>query len=225
MSIKEIRWAAAVDFSIPYYQTPYRFVARKGAGIEISDAGLKGKKVGVYAGATQDKYLQAKYAGIVEPRGYENIDQITADLVAGRIDLSFNEALAQTTTTQAGTSRSVRGVEDPGREDLPRGDALAERLVGGEAVVQVDRVGVARHAGEGGDVGFRHGLAEHRRHADLEVFQVKAVHGRKGVRRGIRHPLFGAERLSAGRDRFRGEETLTCAGQSVERRAPPRRPW
>jgi lysine-arginine-ornithine-binding protein len=94
MSITEER-KKAVDFSIPYYQTPYRFVARKGAGIEISDAGLKGKKVGVYAGATQDKYLQAKYAGIVEPRGYENIDQITADLVAGRIDLSFNEALAQ----------------------------------------------------------------------------------------------------------------------------------
>jgi lysine-arginine-ornithine-binding protein len=94
MSITEER-KKAVDFSIPYYQTPYRFVARKGAGIEVSEAGLKGKKVGVYAGATQDKYLRAKYAGIVEPRGYENIDQINADLVAGRIDLSFNEALAQ----------------------------------------------------------------------------------------------------------------------------------
>lgn len=93
MSITEER-KKVVDFSLPYYQTPYRFVARKGAGIEISDAGLKGKKVGVYAGATQDKYLQAKYKDIVEPRGYENIDQINADLVAGRIDLAFNEALA-----------------------------------------------------------------------------------------------------------------------------------
>lgn len=93
MSITEER-KKAVDFSIPYYQTPYRFIAKKGAGIDISETGLKGKKVGVYAGATQEKYLQAKYTGIVEPRGYENIDQINADLAAGRIDLAFNEALA-----------------------------------------------------------------------------------------------------------------------------------
>jgi lysine-arginine-ornithine-binding protein len=84
-----------VDFSIPYYDTPYRFVARKGAGTEVSPAGLKGKTVGVYAGATQEKYLNAKYKGIVEPRGYEKMDQINADLVAGRIDLAFNEELAE----------------------------------------------------------------------------------------------------------------------------------
>jgi lysine-arginine-ornithine-binding protein len=93
MSITDER-KKVVDFSIPYYNTPYRFIERKGAGVEISNAGLQGKKVGVYAGATQEKYLKAKYAGVVEPRGYQTIDQINADLVAGRIDLAFNEELA-----------------------------------------------------------------------------------------------------------------------------------
>jgi lysine-arginine-ornithine-binding protein len=93
MSITDER-KKVVDFSIPYYDTPYRFVAHKGSGIEISDAGLKGKKVGVYAGATQEKYLQAKYNGVVEIRGYDKIDQINADLMSGRIDLAFNEQLA-----------------------------------------------------------------------------------------------------------------------------------
>jgi len=93
MSITDER-KKVVDFSIPYYDTPYRFVGRKGASIEISDAGLQGKKVGVYAGATQEKYLQAKYDGVVEIRGYDKIDQINADLMAGRLDLAFNEQLA-----------------------------------------------------------------------------------------------------------------------------------
>jgi lysine-arginine-ornithine-binding protein len=93
MSITDER-KQAIDFSLPYYDTPYRFIGRKGAGTEISSAGLQGKKVGVYAGATQEKYMQAKYDGVVEIRGYEKIDQINADLVNGRIDLAFNEQLA-----------------------------------------------------------------------------------------------------------------------------------
>jgi lysine-arginine-ornithine-binding protein len=93
MSITDER-KKAVDFSLPYYDTPYRVIARKGSGIDISNAGLQGKKVGVYAGATQEKYLRAKYEGVVKVQGYGKIDQINADLVNGRIDLAFNEQLA-----------------------------------------------------------------------------------------------------------------------------------
>jgi lysine-arginine-ornithine-binding protein len=78
-----------VDFSLPYYSTANRFIAKKGAVITFSPDGLKGRTVGVYAGSTQDKYIQAKYAGIATPRGYQRVDQITADLVAGRIDMAF----------------------------------------------------------------------------------------------------------------------------------------
>lgn len=91
MSIKPER-AQVADFSLPYYSAKYRFYAKKGAGISIPD-GLQGKSVGVYAGATQEQFLDAKFKGVVEPRGYKNIDEIHADLVNGRIDAAFNEDL------------------------------------------------------------------------------------------------------------------------------------
>ena len=89
MSIKPER-AKVADFSIPYYSTKYRFYAKKGSGITVPD-GLQGKSVGVYAGATQEQFLNAKFKGVVEPRGYKNIDEIHADLVNGRLDAAFNE--------------------------------------------------------------------------------------------------------------------------------------
>lgn len=104
MSIKPER-AKVADFSIPYYSPTYRFYAKKGSGITVPD-GLKGKKVGVYAGATQEQYLNAKLKGVVEPRGYKNIDQIHADLAAGRIDAALNEAVPA-----AEFLRSPQGVE------------------------------------------------------------------------------------------------------------------
>jgi lysine-arginine-ornithine-binding protein len=91
MSIKPEREKVA-DFSIPYYTDKYAFYAKKGS-IKDFDNDIKGKKVGVYAGATQDQYVRKHYAGILEPVGYENADQIHADLVNGRIDLAFNEQL------------------------------------------------------------------------------------------------------------------------------------
>jgi lysine-arginine-ornithine-binding protein len=90
MSIKPERQKVA-DFSIPYYSDKYRFYAKKGSGITVPD-GLKGKTVGVYAGATQEQFLNKKFAGVVEPRGYKNIDEIHADLVNGRLDAAFNES-------------------------------------------------------------------------------------------------------------------------------------
>jgi len=44
MSITEER-KKRVDFSIKYYNTPAKFVAKKGSGLVISKAGLKGKRV------------------------------------------------------------------------------------------------------------------------------------------------------------------------------------
>jgi lysine-arginine-ornithine-binding protein len=100
-----------VDFSLPYYNTANRFIAKKGTAITFSREGLKGKTVGVYAGSTQDKYLQAKYAGDVTVRGYQRVDQITADLVAGRIDMAFLAELvaADFLTSPAGADYAFVG--------------------------------------------------------------------------------------------------------------------
>ena len=92
MSITPER-AKVVDFSLAYYDTPSKFVAGRGMDLDVSPAGLSGKAVGVYGGSVQDEYLQAKFPD-VEIRGYGNVDQISADLVAGRIELMFVEATA-----------------------------------------------------------------------------------------------------------------------------------
>jgi lysine-arginine-ornithine-binding protein len=136
MSIKPERQKVA-DFSIPYYAPAYRFYARKGSGITVPD-GLKGKKVGVYAGATQEQYLDAKLKGVVEPRGYKNIDQIHADLAAGRIDAALNEAVpaAEFLRSEQGKDFEFIGVElidpeifGPGAGAMFRkGDPLREKV-------------------------------------------------------------------------------------------------
>lgn len=92
MSITPER-AEVVDFSIAYYDTPSKFVAAKGADLDVSPDGLSGKAVGVYGGSTQDEFLQAEFPDI-EIRGYGNVDQIAADLVVGRVELMFVEATA-----------------------------------------------------------------------------------------------------------------------------------
>ncbi|MDP9138267.1 MAG: transporter substrate-binding domain-containing protein [Pseudomonadota bacterium] len=91
MSIKPEREEVA-DFSIPYLTSKFVFYGKKGV-VKNFDSDLKGKKVGVYAGATQDQYVRKYYDGVLEPVGYENADQIHADLVNGRIDLAFGEQL------------------------------------------------------------------------------------------------------------------------------------
>lgn len=89
MSIKPEREKVA-DFSIPYYAGKFAFYGKKGAFKNFAED-IKGKRVGVYAGATQDQYVRKYYTGVLEPVGYENADQIHADLVNGRIDLAFGE--------------------------------------------------------------------------------------------------------------------------------------
>jgi lysine-arginine-ornithine-binding protein len=91
MSIKPER-AKVADFSIAYYDGTSAVFAKKGA-LKAIPADLNGKSVGVYAGATQDGFARANFPGITV-RGYENVDQITADLRAGRIDAMFVEQLA-----------------------------------------------------------------------------------------------------------------------------------
>ena len=59
MSITEKR-REQVNFTDKYYSTSARFVAKKEAKIEISDAGLAGKRVGVQRATVYEAYLRAK---------------------------------------------------------------------------------------------------------------------------------------------------------------------
>jgi lysine/arginine/ornithine transport system substrate-binding protein len=121
MSIKPEREKVA-DFSIPYYAGKFVFYGKKGAFKNFAED-IKGKRVGVYAGATQDQYVRKYHAGELEPVGYENADQIHADLVNGRIDLAFGEQMPanEFLASPQGKDFEVVGpmIEDP--EVLGRG--------------------------------------------------------------------------------------------------------
>ena len=85
MSITDDRMKE-VDFSDKYYNTPSRIVLKK--TVKYTDpASIKGKKIGVLKGSTQEAYAlgELKTAGVVV-NSYEAQDQVYLDLKAGRID-------------------------------------------------------------------------------------------------------------------------------------------
>ncbi len=93
MSITEER-KKRVDFTDKYYQTPARFVRKKGSGIEITKEGLKGKKVGVQRATIHDNYLTDNYGDTVEIVRYGTQDEANLDMLAGRVDLLLADSVA-----------------------------------------------------------------------------------------------------------------------------------
>lgn len=86
MSITEKR-QKSIDFTKKYFQVPNAFVARKGSTLDVaSEGGLKGKVIGVQSGTTNAEYLKAKYEDSVEIRRYPTQEEVTMDLVNGRLD-------------------------------------------------------------------------------------------------------------------------------------------
>lgn len=94
MSITEER-RKAVDFTVRYYNSPARFVARKGANLAVTPAGLKGKRIGVQRATIHDRYVTDLYKGSQVVR-YTKQDEVFLDLAAGRIDATLVDAVAAT---------------------------------------------------------------------------------------------------------------------------------
>ena len=92
MSITPERQKVA-DFSDKYYQTPARFIAKLGSALEVSAAGLKGKKIGVQRSTIHDRYATDtfKQSQIVR---YAKQDEVFLDLVSGRIDGTLADSVA-----------------------------------------------------------------------------------------------------------------------------------
>lgn len=75
-----------IDFSDRYYKTPSAIVVKKGTEY-TAPTSLKGKRIGVLKGSTQEKWAlgELKPAGVnVVP--YEAQDQVYLDINAGRLD-------------------------------------------------------------------------------------------------------------------------------------------
>ncbi len=85
MSITDER-KRVVEFTDKYYNTPSRIVVKTGTPF-TNLASLKGKRIGVLKGSTQEKYSM----GELKPVGvtvvpYEAQDQVYLDIRAGRLD-------------------------------------------------------------------------------------------------------------------------------------------
>lgn len=93
MSITDER-LKKVDFSNKYYQTPAKFMVKKGLIAEFSLDSLKGKTVGVQRETVHDKYLTDVYGKDVEIKRYGSLDDAYLDVDAGRIDILMADSVA-----------------------------------------------------------------------------------------------------------------------------------
>jgi len=93
MSITEER-KKKVAFSDKYYNTPAKFVCKKGAMNQFSKANIKGKKVGVQRATIHDRYLTDNYGNDVEIKRYGTQDEAYLDLTAGRVDMLLADSIA-----------------------------------------------------------------------------------------------------------------------------------
>jgi len=93
MSITEER-KKKVAFTNKYYNTPAKFVCKKGSMTEFSRENIKGKKIGVQRATIHDNYLTDNYGKDVEVVRYGTQDEAYLDLVAGRVDMLLADSVA-----------------------------------------------------------------------------------------------------------------------------------
>ncbi|WP_085044285.1 transporter substrate-binding domain-containing protein [Ensifer aridi] len=87
MSITEKRMKT-IDFSDHYYRdSGYAIIAAKGAAVDPTPEGLKGKMLGVQVSTNGQVYASKHFTDVAgEIKTYQTLDEITQDLAAGRID-------------------------------------------------------------------------------------------------------------------------------------------
>lgn len=94
LSITEKR-QQEIAFTDKLYAADSRLVVKKGSDITPDLDKLKGKRVGVLQGTTQETYGNVHWAPKgVEIVSYQGQDNIYADLTAGRIDAAFQDEVA-----------------------------------------------------------------------------------------------------------------------------------
>lgn len=84
-----------IAFTDKLYAADSRLVVAKGSPIQPNIETLKGKRVGVLQGTTQETYGNVHWAPVgIEIVSYQGQDSIYADLLAGRIDAAFQDEVA-----------------------------------------------------------------------------------------------------------------------------------
>ncbi|MBK6999965.1 MAG: transporter substrate-binding domain-containing protein [Rhodoferax sp.] len=95
LSITEDR-LKTIDFTDKYYNTPSRVVVKKDVQY-AGPASIKGKKMGVLKGSTQEKYAMGELKTVgVDVIPYEAQDQVYLDIRSGRLDGTVADAVEVT---------------------------------------------------------------------------------------------------------------------------------
>lgn len=81
-----------IAFSQPYYYSPARLVMRADAKVDITPAGLQGKRIGVERGTIHERFLAEQFKGSQVLR-YATQDQAFLDLKSGRLDATLVDAV------------------------------------------------------------------------------------------------------------------------------------
>ncbi len=126
-----------VDFTNKYYNTPARFIAANGSGIEVSASGLAGKRVGVQRGTVHQCWVEKAYPD-AELVLYGTQEDVFADLASGRIDAQISDSLQGLEgflNTDAGNGYGFVGGDQDDLECMGEGAGVAVRK-GSEDLVQ-----------------------------------------------------------------------------------------
>ena len=117
-----------VDFTDRYRRGPAAFIADKTETLPITEAGLKGKVVGVQKATNFQRYLEHYYGKAAQVKLYDSLDDATADLAAGRIDVVMGDILQLKLflKTSPGQAFDIKGVT-PVDPLLGRGAGAAVR--------------------------------------------------------------------------------------------------
>lgn len=130
MTVNEQR-KQQIAFSDKLYDGPTRLIAKKGSGLLPSVESLKGKRVGVAGGSTQETFVKTYW----EPKGvtlvsYQNQELVYQDLITGRLDASITDAVVADTSflkTVKGRGFAFAGEAVKDKKTLGEGIAIGIR--------------------------------------------------------------------------------------------------
>lgn len=115
MSITEER-QKAVNFTDPYYRNKLQYVAKKGADLDITAEGLKGKSVGAQRATISAEWLEKNAPG-VDVKLYDTQENAWLDLDAGRTDAVLADVFVAYDWLQSDTGKSFEFKGDPVFDD------------------------------------------------------------------------------------------------------------
>lgn len=82
-----------IEFTQPYYHNPGIFVRAKGSNVEMTEAGLKGKTIGVLSASVFDTYATDHFEKWAKIDRYTSQDDANLDAKKGVVDVLFADKI------------------------------------------------------------------------------------------------------------------------------------